>query len=72
MSQNNKSEPQKETVKAAETVTIINKTKGLRRLLTKPILPDDVGVVFTKDEYELLKKGKAFQAQVKDGEFVIK
>lgn len=53
-------------------VTLINKTSGIRRVLNRRILPDDNGLEITKAEFEALKKGKAFQAQLKAGEFEVK
>ena len=72
MSQNNKTETPKVETPKTETVTLINTTKGLRRVLNRKVLPDNVGIEITAEEFELLKKGKAFQAQLKDGEFKVK
>lgn len=53
----------------AKGVTIINKTKGLRRVAGIKILPDDKGVEISKDEFEALKANPVFAAQLADGEF---
>lgn len=54
------------------TVKLINKTSGIRRVLNQRVLPDDKGLEISKADFELLKKGKAFQAQLKAGEFEVK
>ena len=55
-----------------KTVTLINKTKGLRRVAGIKILPDDKGVEISKDEFEALKANPVFAAQLADGEFEVK
>lgn len=50
-------------------VTLVNKTKGLRRVHGIKILPDDKGVEITKAEFEALKANPVFAAQLADGEF---
>ena len=75
MSEQNKqaSKPSGDTVKpSGDTVKLINKTSGIRRVLNQRIMPDDEGLVISKADFEKLKKGKAFQAQLKDGEFEVK
>lgn len=71
-----KKEDVKEEVKPVgrppKSVTLINKTKGLRRVLGRKILPDDKGIEISKEEFEHLKKGKAFAAQLESGEFEVK
>lgn len=54
------------------TVKLINKTSGIRRVLNQRVLPDDKGLEISKSDFELLKKGKAFRAQLEAGEFEVK
>lgn len=54
------------------TVKLINKTSGIRRVLNQRVLPDDNGLEISKSDFELLKKGKAFRAQLDTGEFEVK
>lgn len=64
--------PQTSKPAPSGTVTLINKTAGIRRVLNQRILPDDSGLEISKSDFEKLKKGKAFQAQLKAGEFEVK
>lgn len=54
------------------TVKLINKTSGIRRVLNQRVLPDDNGLEISKSDFDLLKKGKAFRAQLEAGEFEVK
>lgn len=56
----------------AKGVTLVNKTKGLRRVAGIKILPDDKGVEITKEQFEALQKQTAFAAQLAAGEFEAK
>lgn len=67
-----KPEAAKSPGRPSKPVTLINKTKGLRRVLGRKILPDDNGIEISKEEFEQLKKGKAFSAQLESGEFEVK
>jgi len=53
-------------------VTIVNKTKGLRRVHGIKIVPDDKGVEITKEQFEELKANPVFAAQLAAGEFEVK
>ena len=55
-----------------KAVTLINKTKGLRRVAGIKIVPDDIGVEISKDEFEALKANPVFAAQLADGEFEVR
>ena len=57
---------------SSSTVKLINKTSGIRRVLNQRVLPDDNGLEISKADFELLKKGKAFRAQLEAGEFEVK
>ena len=63
------SDEQRGPGRPAKGVAIINKTKGLRRVAGIKILPDDIGVEISKDEFEALKANPVFAAQLADGEF---
>ena len=68
------SDQEKQASKPASsgTVKLINKTSGIRRVLNQRVLPDDNGLEISKSDFELLKKGKAFRAQLEAGEFEVK
>ena len=63
---------QKSKQASSGTVKLINKTSGIRRVLNQRVLPDDNGLEISKADFELLKKGKAFRAQLESGEFEVK
>jgi len=63
---------QKSKQASSSTVKLINKTSGIRRVLNQRVLPDDNGLEISKSDFELLKKGKAFRAQLEAGEFEVK
>lgn len=63
------------TTKAAQkggNKVLINRSKGLRYVGGKKILPDNKGVEFTADELDALSKHPAFAARLAAGEFEIK
>lgn len=80
MTQNQSQQPKAESKEAdnktasgqGDTVKLINKSSGIRRVLNRPIMPDDDGIEITKAELEALKKGKAFQARLAAKEFEVK
>ena len=53
----------------AKGVTLINKSKGLRRVAGIKIMPDDKGVEISREQFDQLKGQKAFAAQLAAGEF---
>lgn len=62
----------KAPAKTGGNKVIVNKSKGLRYVGGKKLLPDDKGVEFTSAEVEAAQANPAFVARLKAGEFEIK